>query len=140
MNGPILLTGEPKSTQHIYRYACRGSFPTVYMTREGKALKEAYQWEAKGQWREKPLEGDVELEIALYFGTKRKSDWDNLHKLSCDALTGIVYGDDSQVRRVRVDKHYDKARPRIEIVARGNTDLRSPGHNPPRPANRSTWS
>jgi Holliday junction resolvase RusA-like endonuclease len=60
----------------------------------------------------------VELDIALYFGTKRKSDWNNFHKLSCDALTGIVYLDDSQVQRVLVDKRYDKVRPRIEIVAR----------------------
>jgi Holliday junction resolvase RusA-like endonuclease len=54
----------------------------------------------------------VELEIGLYFGTKRKADWDNFHKLSCDALTGIVYDDDSQVRRVVVEKHFDKARAR----------------------------
>ena len=52
------------------------------MTSEGKALKEQYQWEARAQWRGKPLEGDVELEIALYFRTKRKADWDNFHKLS----------------------------------------------------------
>ena len=26
-----------------------GPFPTTYMTNEGKALKEAYQWEAKWQ-------------------------------------------------------------------------------------------
>jgi Holliday junction resolvase RusA-like endonuclease len=43
-----------------------------YMTPEGNALKEAYQWEARAQWKGKPLEGDVELKIALYFGTKRK--------------------------------------------------------------------
>jgi Holliday junction resolvase RusA-like endonuclease len=69
------------------------------MTPEGKALKEQYQWEAKSQWKGKPLEGDVELEIALYFGTKRKADWDNFHKLSCDALSGTVYGDDIQCEK-----------------------------------------
>jgi len=114
---PIVLTGEPKSTQHIYRNTCRGVFSTTYMTAEGKALKEQYQWEARAQWTGKPLEGDVELEIALYFGTKRKADWDNFHNLSCDALTGIVYHDDSQVVRAVVTKHYDKAKPRIEIFA-----------------------
>jgi Holliday junction resolvase RusA-like endonuclease len=74
----------------------------MYMTAGDKALKEAYMWEARAQWQGRPLEGHVELAIALYF---RKADWDNFHKLSCDALTGIVYGDDSQVRRVVVEKH-----------------------------------
>jgi hypothetical protein len=45
----IILKGDPKSTQHIYRATCRGRFPTSFMTAEGKALKEAYQWEAKSQ-------------------------------------------------------------------------------------------
>lgn len=85
------------------------------MTPEGKALKEQYQWEAKSQWKGKPLEGDITVSITLYFGTKRKSDWDNFHKLSCDALAGIVYQDDSQITKAVVTKNYDKARPRIEI-------------------------
>jgi Holliday junction resolvase RusA-like endonuclease len=85
------------------------------MSAEGRALKEQYHWEAKSQWKGKPLEGDVELTIDLFFGTKRRADWDNFHKLSMDALTGVVYLDDSQVVKATVTKHYDKARPRIEI-------------------------
>jgi Holliday junction resolvase RusA-like endonuclease len=56
------------------------------MTAEGKALKEAYQWEARSQWKGKPLEGDIEVSITLYFGTKRRADLDNFNKLSLDAL------------------------------------------------------
>jgi Holliday junction resolvase RusA-like endonuclease len=52
----------------------------------------------------------------LYFGTKRTADWDNFHKLSCDALSGIAYADDSQVKRATVALAYDKARPRIELA------------------------
>src|ERR1043166_5857319 len=88
--------------------------PRGWAPKEGRALKEQYQLEARVQWRQKPLEGDVELSIALFFGTKRKGDWDNYHKLSCDALSGIVYHDDSQITRALVTKHYDKAWPRIE--------------------------
>lgn len=52
----------------------------------------------------------------MYFGTKRRVDWDNYHKLSCDALSGIAYEDDSQIRRVNgIDMLYDKINPRIEI-------------------------
>lgn len=67
------------------------------MTREGKALKGQYQWEAKSQWKGVPLQGDVAVRIAFYFKTRRKRDLDNQNKLVLDALTGIVYADDSQV-------------------------------------------
>jgi len=111
----IVLSGEPKSTQHIYGLTCRGRFATRYMTAEGKAIKEAYQWEAKSKWKGKPLEGDIALTITLYFGTRRKADLDNFNKLSLDALTGIVYEDDSQIAELTLRRAYDKARPRIEI-------------------------
>jgi crossover junction endodeoxyribonuclease RusA len=86
------------------------------MTAEGKALKEQYQWEASAQWKGKPIEGDIEISITLYFGTKRRADLDNFNKLSLDALTGIVYQDDSQIARLTIVRHYDKAKPRIQIA------------------------
>jgi crossover junction endodeoxyribonuclease RusA len=112
----IVLSGEPKSTQHIYGLACRGRFPQRYMTPAGKALKEQYQWEAKAQWKGKPLEGDIEVSITLYFGTRRKADLDNFNKLSLDALTGIAYLDDSQIAKLTIERGYDKARPRLEVI------------------------
>ncbi len=111
----IVLSGEPKSTQTLYRYACRGRHAKMYMTRDGKKIKERYQWEARSQWKEKLLAGPVRVEITLYHGTKRVSDWDNFHKLSMDALTDIVWKDDSQIVEAHVKKRYDKSNPRIEI-------------------------
>jgi len=111
----ITLTGNPISTGTIYRHACRGSFPTVYMSKRGKERKVEYKWEAKAQWKGKPLQGDVKIEVDLYFGTKRIVDWDNFHKLSMDALTGIVWEDDSQIIEATVRKYYRKANPRIVI-------------------------
>jgi len=99
----------------MYRSTCRGGFSNTYMTAEGKALKEQYQWEAKSQWKGKPLQGDVEVSVTLYFSRRGKHDWDNFHKLWADALTGIVWEDDGQVKKARVTVEYDKARPRIEI-------------------------
>jgi Holliday junction resolvase RusA-like endonuclease len=112
----LVLSGEPKSTQHIYRNTCRGGFSTTYMTAEGKALKEQYQWEARSQWKGKPLEGDIEVSITLYFGTRRRADLDNFNKLSLDALTGIAYLDDSQIAKLTIARGYDKKRPRIVVV------------------------
>jgi Holliday junction resolvase RusA-like endonuclease len=111
----IVLSGEPKSTQHIYKYACRGNYPTMYMTAEGRAIKEAYQWEAKSQWRAKSLAGDVALTITFYFGSKRRRDLDNQNKLVLDALTGIVYEDDHQIAELCLRRRYGE--PRIEVIA-----------------------
>lgn len=111
----IILKGEPKSTQNVYRHVCRGSFPSVYMNQEGKTLKESYQWQAKSQCK-KILSDELEVWIKIYFGTKRKSDWDNFHKLSMDSLTGIAWQDDSQIQIAHVEKQYDKENPRIEII------------------------
>jgi Holliday junction resolvase RusA-like endonuclease len=111
----ITLLGEPKSTNHIYKYACRGSFPCMYMSAAGKGLKEDYQWQAKGQFHGAPLSGPLAIAVTIYFPTKRRCDWDNFHKLSMDALTGIVWEDDSQIEEARVLKRYDKECPRIEV-------------------------
>lgn len=92
-----------------------GNRPWRYMTNEARDLKEAYQWEAKSQWKGKPLTGDICLDIRLYFDNHRKRDWDNFHKLSMDALTGIAWEDDSQIKEATVKMGYDKADPRIEL-------------------------
>lgn len=111
----ITLLGEPLSTGSIYRASCRGSFPTTYMTQKGKDLKESYQWQAKSQWKKRPTSEPIVIGVKLFFGTKRKADWDNFHKLSMDALTGIIWVDDSQIQKATVEKFYDKNNARIEI-------------------------
>lgn len=111
----LILTGEPKSSQKIYRFTCRGSFPSMYMSKEGKDLKEDYGWQAKSQWKRKPIAGEVKMAVDLYFGTKRRQDIDNFNKILYDALTGIVWVDDEQITEVLTRKFYDKMRPRIEI-------------------------
>lgn len=112
----VTLKGVPQSTNHVYKHACRGGFSRVYMSADGRALKEDYQWQAKGQFHGEPLRGRLSIDVTIYFATKRKVDWDNFHKLSMDALTGIVWEDDSQIEEARVRKAYDRHNPRIEIA------------------------
>lgn len=112
----IILKGNPRSTNTIYATMCRGNFPNRYMTNEGKSLKESYQWQAKSQIKSKELlPGDIEIQVQLYFGNKRKNDIDNFNKILYDSLTGIVWVDDSQIVKVTTEKLYDKKDPRIEI-------------------------
>jgi Holliday junction resolvase RusA-like endonuclease len=111
----LILKGKPKSTSHIYKMTCRGRFASMYMSADGKALKESYAWQAKEQWKEPVLIGDIYVSMKIYFDTKRKSDIDNFNKLTFDSLTGIVWQDDSQIRKILIEKFYDKNSPRIEI-------------------------
>lgn len=111
----IILLGEPKSNQKIYKITARGRFASMYMSAEGKKIKENYYYQAKSQWKENILKDNLIIEINLYFGTKRKCDIDNFGKLLLDSLTGIIWEDDSQIQKMIVEKHYDKENPRIEI-------------------------
>lgn len=116
MSAMIILTGEPKSTQNIYGQYCLGKRPVRFMTKEGKDLKEQYQWEAKAQWAaHMPLTGSVRLVARFYFKTRRKADLDNFNKLLLDSMNGIVYEDDSQIAQLYLERYYDKEKPRIEI-------------------------
>lgn len=110
----IVLLGEPKSTQHIYGILCR-PYPTIYLKREGKAIKEDYSWQAKSQWKRPLLAEPFGINITFYHKTKRKQDIDNFFKLLFDSLTRIVWEDDNLIYAMNVTKHHDPLAPRIEI-------------------------
>ena len=107
----ITLKGKPQSTNHIYKRT--GS--RIYMTSKAKELKESYQWQAKDQWDEDILDGNLGINIRLFFSDNRRRDWDNWHKISIDSLEGIVFEDDSQIQEAFIEKDIDRDNPRIEI-------------------------
>ena len=111
----ITLSGNPISTQTIYKYTCRGKFGNLYMTKRGKDLKEQYQWEAKQQWLEDIITGNCAVKVDLYFKDKRRHDCDNYNKLILDSLENIVYKNDDQIQELLIRKHYLKFNPKIEI-------------------------
>jgi crossover junction endodeoxyribonuclease RusA len=112
----IILSGAPQSTNNLYRHSCAGGRPIVYMTKEGKALKTDYAWQAHAQWRRPMFDGELIVEITLFFPDNRRRDIDNYSKILLDALTGIVWKDDSQIVRATVEKKVDVKNPRIEIL------------------------
>ena len=120
----IILKGKILSTQHIYRSTCRGKFPTRYMTREGKELKELYQLEARVQYKGKVMSADCDMEIILFFKDKRRRDVDNYNKLVLDSLEGIVYEDDKQIQKLTVEKKISVEDPRVEIKINFNNSNR----------------
>lgn len=108
----ITLSGNPISTNQIYRR--HGHI--IYMSKEGKRLKQSYQWEAKAQWRGPPLTDKVAVDIKLYFKNNLRRDIDNWNKILFDSLTGIVWVDDKQIEKMSIQKLIDKSCPRIEIT------------------------
>ena len=112
----ITLKGSPMTTGRLYATVCRGSFPQRYLVPKGKALKEDYQWQIKQQLKgQRMFTEPLRVAIQLFLSSKRKADWDNFHKLSMDAMTGLCYEDDSQIMYATVMKGYDKLNPRIEV-------------------------
>ena len=112
----IILKGKLLSTQTIYRTHCRGKFAVLYMTKQGKELKELYRLESQKQYKGKVMSVDCEMEITLFFKDKRRRDVDNYNKLVLDALEGIVYEDDKQIKKLTIEKKISVDDPRIEIV------------------------
>lgn len=110
-----ILLGQPRSTQHCYKYRNAGRFIQGYMDTKCKSLKEDYQKQLMNQVSTPILKTPLKAKIALWHGTKRVTDIDNFNKLILDALTGIVYEDDSQIEELTITKHYDKENPRVEI-------------------------
>lgn len=110
----LILKGNPRSTNHIYKIRTQGKFASIYMTKEWKDLKNSYTLQARCQ-SDKLIEWDVQVYIKLYFWDKRKRDIDNHSKLLLDSLSWICYEDDKNIQVMTIEKHYDKLDPRIEI-------------------------
>lgn len=55
--------------------------------------------------------------IRQFLPRKEKPDIDNLEKLVCDAMNGIVYADDNQITELRAVKYYGE-RDEIKVFVR----------------------
>ena len=102
----------PLSTNQLYR-SVNGR---TILSARGRANKEAIGWEARAQYRGKPLTGPLAVTVALYWPDRRKHDIDNGLKTLLDSLTGIVWEDDGQVEDLHVTKAHDKKNARAVVT------------------------
>ena len=100
----------PPSTNHLYRRTSRG----VSLIESVRQAKDAIGCEARSQFHGEPLAGDLAVTIDLYWPDRRKHDVDNVKAL-LDALNGIVWEDDGLIVDLHIRKHFDKAKPRVEL-------------------------
>lgn len=107
----LTLKPAPLSTNHIYKI----SRSRMYMTDEGKSMKELYQWQIKTQWKRSMIQGPVMLTAYVYYGDKKKRDLDNSMKILLDSMSHMVYKDDSQIQSLWIIKRYDEKNPRVDI-------------------------
>lgn len=74
----------------------------------------------------KPIEsGPVEVDVKVYRGEKRgksgkvqlqRGDLANYEEILFDALQGVAYRNDSQIRRKTAELFEDRANPRVEVT------------------------
>jgi crossover junction endodeoxyribonuclease RusA len=62
------------------------------------------------------LTGAVGLELRFY-RPQRRGDLDNRLKVLVDALQGVLYTDDKQVKEIHAYLDDDRERPRVEVTA-----------------------
>jgi Holliday junction resolvase RusA-like endonuclease len=116
------------------RFARRGRFVQVYNPSKTEQYEQLVRLIAKSTYSMDPIETAIAIHFSYYFSipksftkTKRnlavqnlihpiiKPDWDNLGKLSADAMNGLIYKDDCQIIDARVQKFYSLD-PRAELL------------------------
>lgn len=116
----LTLRTLPLTTNSLYAHTGTRRF----MTKRGKENKEAMAWEARSQYRGRPLDGPICLKMAVWHADRRRHDLDNLCKALLDSLTGILWLDDNQIQTLILSKFYDKVRPRLEIEIYENGEVK----------------
>ena len=115
----IIMPGQPKAKGRP-----RFGKGNAYTPETTRAAEQALGWTAKQLMVGRELlEGPLQVTIHAWIKTPKRSklihaitkpDADNLAKLVCDALNGIVWHDDRQIVDLRVTKNYS-AEPRTVI-------------------------
>ncbi len=86
-----------------------------YKSSKGKEFEKLANLEIKSQYKGKVLKNKLKVSISLYFKDKRKRDIDNYNKGILDAMTGIIYQDDSQIEELYVFKKIGCGFDKVEI-------------------------
>lgn len=80
-----------------------GTGRSSYVPARTAAWKERVGWAARQAHRGRPVAGRVTVAIAVHLMPGAAGDVDNYAKAILDAMTGVVYLDDQQVRRLVVE-------------------------------------
>lgn len=92
-----------------------------FLTQRYRQAKAAAELLVAGQTRgHEVITGPVSVELDFYPPDRRRRDPDNLLKLIQDAMSGLVYDDDHQIRSMRWElRAVDRDNARVEIRVGG---------------------
>ena len=93
----------PVSVNHAYYFKRFGKRTMKIKTTEAKEFFKFIKSTALAQKAEL-TEGPIEVHITLYFKDNRRRDIDNYQKIMNDALTGVMWKDDSQIFKLITTK------------------------------------
>lgn len=108
----LILSMIPPSVNGIWINKTKGR----YKSPKGKEFEKLANLEIKSQYKGKVLKNKLKTSISLYFKDKRKRDIDNYNKGILDAMTGIIYVDDSQIDKLSLSKKIGCGFNKIEII------------------------
>lgn len=106
----LVFRTKPISVNRLYGNANGRKF----LSKEGRSVKEQMAWEAKSQWSDGVVDGEVAVNVIFYF-ERNTQDIDNCLKALFDCLEGIIWKNDRLVTEMHVFKELDKENPRIEL-------------------------
>ena len=104
----------PPSVNSYWRSAFKGGKIMHYVSKEGKAFKSALSLIARAN-KFKLLQGDVVLKYKLFCKKQGRKDLDNTLKAIQDALEGIAYENDKQIKKIEAEKISNAGWDGIEI-------------------------
>lgn len=104
-----------------YKTIRKSRYGNIYLTPAGREFRKTILDSLKEQMKDQECEcysSNVELFICFYHDNKRKNDLDNNMKTLGDSLNCILFDDDCLIKRLVLEKDYDKKNPRIVMKIR----------------------
>lgn len=87
----------------------------MLLSEEARWYRECCQFACSNEWDGPPLTGKVSIHADCFFPNAR-GDLDNRIKQLLDGMQGTILTNDSQVWDLRLVRHTDKERPRVELT------------------------
>ena len=118
----VLTLPYPISSNRYWRPVNLGKHISIVPTKEAKQYREQVGWIARGAGARQPLQGRIAVDLKLYphrpqdWKTRQRklgAAWDdsvqcidltNAEKVLMDALNGVAFEDDKQVRRYTAER------------------------------------
>ena len=97
----LVIPGDPVSKGRPRVYHGHGITPDKTKRAENRVYSEF-----RAQFPDfKPYPGPVIILLTFWLASRQGKDWDNLAKLTTDALNGVAWVDDRQIIQANVNKH-----------------------------------